>query len=66
MVRESVKVRAELEVQMEEELRLQKQAEFEFAETAAWDDSLKAYLVAAGVPIRVDVSAWRRERDMEA
>ena len=46
---------------MEDELRLQRQAEFDYRETSAWDDSLKAGLVAAGVPIRVDVSAWRRE-----
>ena len=48
---------------MEDELRLQKQAEFDYRETSAWDDSLKARLVASGVPLRVDVSAWRREME---
>jgi len=40
---------------------MEEQARFDFEETSAWDDSLKAGLVAAGVPIRVDVGAWRRE-----
>ena len=48
---------------MNEELQV-RQSEFDYNETRAWDDAVKAGLVARGVPVRVDVSAWRR--DLEA